>query len=79
MAVQSTAMAIENMLLAAHALGLGASIMCAPLFCPEIVRATLPLPAAWEPQALVTLGYPANDGKPYRRRPLEELAVLVEG
>jgi coenzyme F420-0:L-glutamate ligase/coenzyme F420-1:gamma-L-glutamate ligase len=79
MAVQSTAMAVENMLLAAHALGLGASIMCAPLFCPEIVRATLPLPAAWEPQALVTLGYPANDGKPYRRRPLEELAVLVEG
>lgn len=79
MAVQSTAMAIENMLLAAHAAGLGASIMCAPLFCPEVVRAALPLPAAWEPQALATLGYPASDGKPYRRRPLQELAVLVEG
>jgi coenzyme F420-0:L-glutamate ligase/coenzyme F420-1:gamma-L-glutamate ligase len=79
MAVQSTAMAIQNMLLAAHAMGLGSSIMCAPLFCPDVVCAALPLPPDWGPQALVTLGYPANDGKPYRRRSLEELAVIVKG
>jgi F420 biosynthesis protein FbiB-like protein len=79
MAVQSTAMAIENILLAAHAIGLGASIMCAPLFCPDAVRKALPLPQDWEPQALVTLGYPATDGKPYQRRSLEELTVIVEG
>jgi coenzyme F420-0:L-glutamate ligase/coenzyme F420-1:gamma-L-glutamate ligase len=79
MAVQSTAMAIENMLLAAHAMGLGSSIMCAPLFCPDVVCVALPLSPDWEPQALVTLGYPANDGKPYQRRSLEELVVIVEG
>ena len=35
MAVQGTAMAGQNLLLAAHALGLGACWMCAPLFCPR--------------------------------------------
>ena len=35
MAVQSTAMATQNLLLAARAEGLGACWMCAPLFCPS--------------------------------------------
>jgi nitroreductase len=34
--------------------------MCAPLFAPETVRETLNLDADWEPQALITLGYPAE-------------------
>lgn len=58
MAVQSVAMAGQNLLLAAHMLGLGACWMCAPLFCPEIVRAVLHLPEDWQPQALLTVGYP---------------------
>ena len=60
MAVQSTAMAVQNLLLAAHAEGLGACWMCAPLFCPDVVSEQLALPTDWEPQALVTLGYPAE-------------------
>jgi F420 biosynthesis protein FbiB-like protein len=79
MAVQGTAMAMQNLLLAAHAAGLGASVMCAPLFCPDIVRAALALPAQWEPQALITMGFPANAGKPYRRRGLSEVVRVVEG
>jgi len=59
MAVQSVAMAAQNLLLAAHAEGLGACWMCAPLFCPDVVRNALNLPADWQPQALITLGYPA--------------------
>ncbi len=38
MAVQSVAMAVQNLLLAAQAEGLGACWMCAPLFCAEAVR-----------------------------------------
>lgn len=60
MAAQSTAMAGQNLLLAAHEAGLGACWMCAPLFCPDIVRQTLALPPDWEPQALLTVGYPAE-------------------
>src|SRR5581483_3605881 len=60
MPVQSTAMATQNLLLAAHAEGLGACWMCAPLFCPEVVAAALGLEPGSEPQALVTLGWPAS-------------------
>jgi F420 biosynthesis protein FbiB-like protein len=60
MAAQSVAMAGQNLLLAAHALGLGACWLCAPLFCPDEVRAALDLPGDWQPQGLVTLGYPAE-------------------
>lgn len=60
MAIQSTAMAGHNMLLAAHTLGLGACWMCAPLFCPEGVIETLGLPARWQPQGLLTVGFPAE-------------------
>lgn len=60
MGVQSVALACQNLLLAAHAKGLGACWMCAALFVPELIRTTLNLPDAWQPQALITLGYPAE-------------------
>lgn len=73
MATQSVAMAAQNLLLAAHALGLGACWMCAPLFVPEIVRDVLQLDAAWEPQALITLGYAAEE----RRKTRSSLALML--
>jgi coenzyme F420-0:L-glutamate ligase / coenzyme F420-1:gamma-L-glutamate ligase len=74
MASQSTALAVQNLLLAAHEEGLGACWMCAPLFCPEIVISQLELPADWEPQALITLGYPAET-KQSTRQPLESKVI----
>ena len=70
MAVQSTAMAGQNLLLMAHELGLGACWMCAPLFCPDVVRETLDLPSDWQPQGVITLGYPAQQ-REKTRHPLE--------
>jgi nitroreductase len=66
-------MAVQNLLLAAASDGLGACWMCAPLFCPEVVRGALDLPTDWGPQALVTLGHPASAGKPASRRPLADV------
>ncbi|HRL12079.1 MAG TPA: nitroreductase family protein [Aggregatilineales bacterium] len=74
MAVQSVAMAGQNLLLAAHAHGLGACWMCAPLFCPEVVRAALDLPPDWEPQGVITLGYPAET-REKTRQPLESVVL----
>lgn len=71
MAVQSVAMAGQNLLLAAHEVGLGACWMCAPLFAPDVVRAALDLPGDWQPQALITLGYLAEE-KTKTRHPLEQ-------
>ncbi|RME99935.1 MAG: nitroreductase family protein, partial [Chloroflexi bacterium] len=70
MAAQSTAMAVQNLLLLAHAEGLGACWVCAPLFVPQLVCRTLALPEDWEPQGLVTLGYPAQE-KEKTRAPLD--------
>ncbi len=70
MAVQSVAMAGQNLLLASHAEGLGACWMCAPLFVPDVLKTTLDLPEDWQPQGLVTLGYPA-EVKEKTRHPVE--------
>lgn len=70
MAVQSVAMAGQNILLAAYDAGLGACWMCAPLFCPDVVCDTLNLPDDWQPQAILTIGYPAET-REKTRRPLE--------
>jgi len=67
MAVQSTAMAGQNLLLAAHEAGLGACWMCAPLFCPDVVKTALGLAEDWQPQALLTMGYPAETREKTRK------------
>ncbi|MDQ7025675.1 MAG: nitroreductase family protein [Anaerolineae bacterium] len=61
MAVQSTAMAGQNILLAAHDSGLGACWMCAPLFCPDVVQDTLQLPQDWQAQGIIAIGYAAQE------------------
>ncbi|NOZ05552.1 MAG: coenzyme F420-0:L-glutamate ligase [Chloroflexi bacterium] len=81
MAIQSVAAAIENLLLAATAFGLGACWVCWPLFCPDVVREALRLPADFQAQALITVGYPAEAPPRRERFPLETRAFwfLEEG
>lgn len=77
MAVQSVAMAGQNLLLMAHSLGLGACWVCAPLFVPQLVQTTLNLPADWQPQGLITLGYPAQT-RQKTRAPLTERTLFFD-
>lgn len=77
MGVQGTAMAGCTLLLAAHAVGLAGVWLCAPLFAPQAARQALDLPPAWQPQALVLLGYPENTPPPPERLPLEEVSILL--
>ena len=76
MAVQSTAMAGQNLMLQAHALGLATCWMCAPLFAPALIRETLDLPPDWEAQGLITLGKPAET-REKSRSPLETRLKFV--
>jgi coenzyme F420-0:L-glutamate ligase/coenzyme F420-1:gamma-L-glutamate ligase len=73
MATQSLALAGQNLLLAAHAEGLGACWLCAPLFCPDVVRDNLGLPAHWQPQAFISLGWPSES--PHKEREVWDTRV----
>ncbi|HXG41386.1 MAG TPA: nitroreductase family protein [Dehalococcoidia bacterium] len=76
MFVQSLGAALQNLMLAAHARGLGSCLMGAPLFCQDEVRAALGLPEGWEPAFLVELGYPDPDYRPRPRPPLDLSSLL---
>ncbi len=58
MGVQSVANAATYLLLAAHAEGLGGNWICWPLYAPAETRAALNLPAAWQPEGMLFLGWP---------------------
>ena len=73
MAAHALGAALQNMMLTAHAHGVGSAWMCAPLFCPETVRAALELPEAWIPHALLTLGYAVRETPPGARPPLDQI------
>ena len=77
MAVQSTANAGLQMLLAVHAEGLAGVWTCAPLFTPEIVRNVFNLPKSWEPQGMFFIGYPAESPKPRARKTFEEILRFI--
>lgn len=73
MTVQSVAAAGMQLLLAAHAEGLGGVWACWPLFTQETIQKTLGLPELWEPQGMVFLGYPEIVPAVRERKPLEEI------
>jgi coenzyme F420-0:L-glutamate ligase/coenzyme F420-1:gamma-L-glutamate ligase len=75
MAIQSVAMAGENLLLAAAAAGLGACWMCAPLFAGQEARQALDLPESWEPQGMILLGEAGEDPAPKPRLPVDEVTL----
>jgi len=78
MAIQSLGAATQNILLAAYRFGLDAGWMCAPLFCPDTVRAALDLSDALIPHALLPLGYVAKEPKRRPHLPLDDLVVRWE-
>ncbi|MDP2673663.1 MAG: nitroreductase family protein [Dehalococcoidia bacterium] len=67
MYMQSLGAALQNLLLAAHARGLGGYLKGAPLFCRAAVAEALTLPDGWQPAFLVLLGYPAEGAGPPAR------------
>jgi nitroreductase len=68
--------AVQNLLLAAHALGLGSTLTTMPVLAADELSEQLGLPSEVVPLAVVPLGHlPAPLGTP-RRRPLSEKAHL---
>lgn len=65
--------AMDHLILAAAALGLGTCWVAA--FDPTVARAMLQLPEGIEPLAFTPVGYPADRPAPKTRKPLADLVL----
>ena len=72
---QSVGACLENMLLAAHSMGLGAVWLGEIIKSSDEVIRLLDLPEDLELMAVVAAGYPADDGRSPNRKNLDELIV----
>jgi nitroreductase len=68
--------AVQNLLLAARARGIGGCLTTIHLFREAQVKAVLGIPDDVDTYALVPLGYPRDDFGPLRRRPVREVSYL---
>jgi nitroreductase len=65
--------AVQNMLLAARALGLGATLTTRHLYYEKETEAALGLPPGVHSYAIIPIGYPAGKFGPVRRGPLHDI------
>ena len=63
--------AVQNLLLAARALGLGTAVSIFPLFVMDKVKQLLKLPDFVKPGILVYIGYPVSRFSEPKRLPIE--------
>ncbi|WP_373202228.1 nitroreductase family protein [Mycobacterium marinum] len=68
--------AVQNLLLAARAAGLGAGLITVPLWSTVLARRALGLPWNVTPCAVVPLGWPIGKYGPTTRRPVAEIVSL---
>ena len=68
--------AVQNLLLAARAVGLGANLITMPLTINRSARKVLGIPWKVTPVAIVPLGWPAGRYGPTTRRPVGEITSL---
>jgi len=67
-ALVATSLALENLLLTAHALGLGASAMTGPLVARDGLVEILDVPTGWDLVAIVPVGWPDEEPRPTDRK-----------
>jgi F420 biosynthesis protein FbiB-like protein len=78
MGIQSSAAAGFQLMLAAHAEGLGSNWICWPLYAQEATRTVLNLPETWEPQSMYFLGYPDETPKAKEMKDLKKLVMTID-
>jgi nitroreductase len=67
---------VQNLLLAARAVGLGGSLITLPLWSVTVARRILGLPLSVEPCCVVPLGWPRGRYGPKPRKPVDQVIHL---
>ncbi len=67
---------VQNLLLAARAVGLGASLITLPLWSVTMARRTLGLPITVQPVCMVPMGWPRGRYGPTTRKPVGDVVHL---
>lgn len=67
---------VQNLLLAARAMGLGASLITLPLWSLTVARSALDLPISVQPCCIVPLGWPQGRYGPTTRKPVGDVVHL---
>ncbi|EFL41019.1 MULTISPECIES: coenzyme F420-0:L-glutamate ligase [Streptomyces] len=75
MFVVATGAGVQNFLVALAGERLGSAWVSSTMFCRDVVREVLDLPADWDPMGAVAIGHPAADPSP---RPEREPDVFIE-
>lgn len=73
--VMSVSMAVQNLLLAATELGLGACVMTGPLLAAEAFARILPIPEGWDLLCLVSVGIPDEEPQPLRKKSVDQVVL----
>ena len=76
--VVSISLAIQNILLRTHELGLGASGMTGPLIAGDGLRKILKVPDSWEIVAFIPVGFPDEQPNPKPRKPIDAVVKWLE-
>ena len=72
-AAGSIYLGVQNILLAARSLGLGANVSLFPIFFEAELKAALGIPSHVRPYAAIPIGWPVGTFGPVRRRPIDSI------
>ncbi|MDP3278556.1 MAG: nitroreductase family protein [Deltaproteobacteria bacterium] len=72
-------LALQNLLLAAPSLGLGASALTGPLIAADLLKPLVRVTPSWNLLALVSVGYPAETPNVTQRKPVEQSIRWIDG